>query len=323
MAGLTKNASVAAEASHTKHVVSTESVAGADKQQSRRGLIDEVRQAPGFSDLKSYFQRDLVRLLESKACDPERRQIKGGWRAVARVLGIKERQTYVRLAAWRDAGLVGWNTGARNVYTDDRRQTFAPGTFPVLPTETTPSEAAERAILLSRRRTAGAPQARTAGAPQATRARVRQAGSTSTSTPKYVKDVVEASLASSARADKAITFLEGRHGKILKRDILRVALLENEDGVRACYQDAKERSQSDSPIGLLITMVEAGEHRNREYTPRAATCSRCGQQSAEVRDRRDDIRVSGFGDPQGEVLACEACAKGAGWNRKHHEEVAR
>jgi hypothetical protein len=295
----TTNAPAATEASHTELAIGPLSVAA-----DSTALVDEVRAAPGFSDLKPQLQLDLVRMLESDACDPEARQIQGGWQAVAGVLGTKERQSFARLQIWREAGLIGWNTGPRNVYSDDRRQVFEPGSFPVLPTETTPSTDAERLIELNRRRAADAPQTQTADAPQTTRARAGWKALSLRENPKYVKDVVVATTSQPSqeqieKADAVVAALVRRHGKIHKSDLLRESLLEDKLGVRACYEHALERSREPSPVGLLMRMLENGEHRNRDYTPQSTTCVACGQSKPDVVARQNG------------QLRCDSCAENA------------
>jgi hypothetical protein len=83
--------------------------------------------------------------------------------------------------------------------------------------------------------------------------------------------------------EKVIQLLEERHDTSISgpgRQLLLASLIEDQAGVRACYEDAKARG--DDPIALLLTMLRAGEHRGRVYAP---TCSRCLEAKSDVRDR--------------------------------------
>jgi hypothetical protein len=102
------------------------------------------------------------------------------------------------------------------------------------------------------------------------------------------------------------------------RELAFAALRENDDGVRACYEEACKRGTN--PLGLFLRMIEDGEHRVRVSSAHPR-CTRCEKRKTDAHDRADEIARAGYGHP-GTYLVCDACASSGFGLASHRDQEA-
>jgi len=111
------------------------------------------------------------------------------------------------------------------------------------------------------------------------------------------------------QANENIARLEMKVGRPITgrgREILFAALIENPQGVLACWKQRAEHG--DNPIGLLLHLLELGEHRTRVLAQTYPRCLHCGHESSDVHDVAPDLRARGT-YPEGEYPMCDSCAE--------------
>lgn len=138
----------------------------------------------------------------------------------------------------------------------------------------------------------------------------------------YAKDEAEKRTDEQAAYDyveRRVAWLERQFGKKIHRgkhrELVFAALLESEDGVRACYEQACERGMN--PLGLFLLMIEDGDHRVLASSAHPR-CTRC-EEPKTVHDRAEDIARAGYGHP-GVYLVCDACASSAFGLAPHRDQ---
>jgi hypothetical protein len=110
------------------------------------------------------------------------------------------------------------------------------------------------------------------------------------------------------RAEEVIITLQERHGLIggKSRQLLIEAIIEDEHGAWACYQEAQKRATT-NPIGYLITMIRNGDHRGRVYVEAPGLrCYGCGHDRPDVEERTEQIAAR-FPSWYGPTRLCGAC----------------
>jgi hypothetical protein len=295
---------------------------GLDAQASRAAdykfeLLGEIERHPGFVSLKNWQQEEFLRVVSQLAVG---RDIVGGWRAISGLLEIGRRQTFARLALWRDAGLISESSGAKNEWGQKGRHTFRPGIWMLLPDHVS-RERSDRM-----RRVA---QTRPHSQPHSTRARARGGDTLALDKPhsqphsephstrclrigvveelhdggnSSPAELPQATPAELDQATRGVTWLEQQQGFKLftgkGRELLIESLIENPQGVHKCFERASDEATS-SPNGLLLRLLRDGEHRQQE----TRFCPLCRKETPELHDIGPELRAGG------PFLLCASCAE--------------
>ena len=253
---------------------------------------------PGFTNLPEHERQRFQEVV--RVCG-RGRLIIGGWRAVADALGLRQRQTYEQLARWRAAGLISESTGSELVYDERGKRTFASGVWTILPANVSSERSKRmREVSLSKPSAHGTAHDARACASSAAHDVLAVASSS-------LHEGKSSSSRAVARADQSIEALSERLGGTpitgRGRQILHAALIENDAGVHRVWDTKAMHGKN--PIGLLVHLLESGEHRATE----PAICTACYRRDPTVRDYAPDLRAVGVNIGDAEIPRCESCAK--------------
>jgi len=219
-------------------------------------LLKDIQQHPGFAGLKPRYRETL--LVFARLADPETLVVSGDREEISRQLGLRRpRRLYDHVAAWSKRGLVAKTQANHTNYEIDpetRRATYRRGScwqlLPVSEAKTATSACAELAP-----RAEAAPEAAPRVLPG-----------------QDVFGPEQGTAALKHEAESRISWLEQAFGEQIlgrSRAALYAALVENQRGVQACYDEAQARGKD--PLRLFLRMVNDGDWRKKGSPPEASS----------------------------------------------------
>ena len=229
-------------------------------------LPKQIENHPGFLKLKPQYREPLLRF--ASLADPVTQTVSGDATEIALWLGLKHRQRLSDLVArWNKAGLVVKHPQRHIVDPETRRSTFVPGScWKLLPeSETVDSEKSGNTA-----RTEATPRAE--ATPEAT-----PRAACLPSSFFHGGSAVGEEQEQAGRAEGRVVWLEQELGEPITgsaRSALLAALAENEDGVVACYREAKARGTN--PLRLFLHLIKAGDWRTKQPARRCRDCGEPG-----------------------------------------------